>query len=124
MIRYIFLLIFLLIGCSSPPPQKTLLKMDEVQRLVELHNNVRTESLSLNEKLTEAAQAHADWMADNKTMSHTGRDRSEPWDRARSAGYAYSKIAENIAEGYTDSDDTMNGWMHSTGHKRNILGPY
>ena len=32
--------------------------------------------------------------------------------------------AENIAKGYTSSEDVVKGWMNSSGHKANILGDY
>ena len=32
-----------------------------------------------------------------------------------------SGVGENIAYGYRDPEDVMDGWMHSSGHKANIL---
>lgn len=40
-------------------------------------------------------QAHSEDMAANRFLGHTGSDGSEPWDRARAAGYASSMVAEN-----------------------------
>jgi len=36
-------------------------------------------------------------------------------------GYAYGKIAENVALGYLNAETVVEGWMNSTGHRRNIL---
>ena len=32
-----------------------------------------------------------------------------------------SRVAENIALGYPTADDVVDAWMHSPGHRRNIL---
>ena len=44
-------------------------------------------------------------------------------ERARDAGYDWRAIGENIAEGQTSVEEVMDTWMHSPGHRRNILDP-
>ena len=43
--------------------------------------------------------------------------------RARAAGYCYRALAENIAWGIPSSDQVVEGWLNSPGHRRNILTP-
>jgi uncharacterized protein YkwD len=78
-------------------------------------------NVTVNAKLTQAAQDHSKDMADHGTMSHTGSDGSDPGGRITSAGYDWSSYGENIAYGYTSPESVMAGWMASPGHKRNIL---
>ncbi|MFE9561631.1 CAP domain-containing protein [Streptomyces sp. NPDC006487] len=77
--------------------------------------------LTVNEKLTKAAQDHSEDMAAHSTMSHTGSDGSDPGQRITRAGYQWRTYAENVAYGYPTAAQVMEGWMNSPGHKRNIL---
>ncbi|WP_344078230.1 CAP domain-containing protein [Luedemannella helvata] len=73
-------------------------------------------------KLVKAARAHSTDMARNRFLEHTGSDRSSPGTRIERAGYsAGSGWAENIAYGYATPEAVMDGWMNSSGHRRNIL---
>ncbi|SNT65262.1 Uncharacterized conserved protein YkwD, contains CAP (CSP/antigen 5/PR1) domain [Asanoa hainanensis] len=77
-------------------------------------------AVTVNAKLTEAAQLHSIDQADHNTMSHDGSDGSSPWDRSQAAGYD-NAIGENVAMGYRDAAAVMDGWMNSPGHRANIL---
>ncbi|MFJ3950687.1 CAP domain-containing protein [Streptomyces sp. Je 1-4] len=94
-------------------------------RVVELVNDERRKAgcspLTVNAKLTKAAQDHSKDMADHRNMSHTGSDGSSPEDRITRAGYDWSSYGENVAYGYSTPESVMEGWMTSPGHKRNIL---
>ncbi len=79
------------------------------------------EPLGTSAALTRAAAGHARDMTQNGFFSHTGSNGSGIGDRARAAGYGFCFIAENIAQGQTSVDGVLNGWMNSTGHRRNIL---
>ncbi|HEX6969160.1 MAG TPA: CAP domain-containing protein [Micromonosporaceae bacterium] len=76
--------------------------------------------VTLNTRLTEAAQQHSIDQARHRTMSHTGSDGSSPWERAERAGYR-NAIGENVAYGYRTAQAVMTGWMNSPGHRANIL---
>nr|WP_317623435.1 CAP domain-containing protein [Streptomyces noursei] len=93
--------------------------------MVQLVNQERTKAgcspLTLNEKLTKAAQDHSRDMADHGNMSHTGSDGSDPGARITTAGYNWGSYGENVAYGYDTPESVMAGWMSSPGHKRNIL---
>jgi uncharacterized protein YkwD len=94
-------------------------------RVVALVNSARGKAgcsaLTVNAKLTKAAQSHSDDMSDNESMSHTGSDGSSPGDRITRAGYDWRTYGENVAYGYPTPESVMAGWMSSPGHKANIL---
>ncbi len=96
--------------------------------LVEAHNTIRTEAklkkLTLNSKLTAAAQAHAEDMAARRKMTHTGGDGSSSSERIKARGYRYFRTGENVAAGQFSVEQLMKGWMDSPAHKRNILGGF
>ncbi|MGW7029859.1 CAP domain-containing protein [Streptomyces xanthophaeus] len=77
--------------------------------------------LTANAKLNAAARAYSDTMARSGVMSHTGPDGSTMTSRVEAAGYAWSRLGENIARGQSDADAVMNAWMNSSGHRANIL---
>ena len=54
--------------------------------------------------LINSARAHAIWMTQNHTLQHT----SQP-------------VAENIAMGQQTSEEVVQCWMNSAGHRANIL---
>ncbi|MFJ3921861.1 CAP domain-containing protein [Streptomyces sp. NPDC090022] len=78
-------------------------------------------ALTVNAKLTAAAQGHSQDMAAHSTMSHTGSDGSDPGRRITRAGYTWSTYGENVAYGYSSPEQVMTGWMNSPGHRQNIL---
>jgi uncharacterized protein YkwD len=54
-------------------------------------------------------------------FAHENPDGKQVWDRAVAAGYAYRKVAENIAAGQRTAEEVVRGWMESPGHRANIL---
>ncbi|MEW2619279.1 CAP domain-containing protein [Streptomyces sp. NPDC048106] len=94
-------------------------------QIVQLVNAERAKAgcqpLTLNAKLTKAAQDHSADMAAHQNMSHTGSDGSDPGTRITAAGYTWSAYGENVAYGYSTAGEVMAGWMASPGHRANIL---
>jgi uncharacterized protein YkwD len=82
-----------------------------------------THPLTLESRLTAAAQAHSVDMHTNAFMSHTGSDGSRLQDRVEREGYDWARLAENIASGYQSAASVMSAWLGSTGHCRNIMDP-
>ena len=111
-----------------PAPIENVDSDDDVQALVDAHNVERSqrrlEPLRFNPALGEAATLHAQDMARRGKMSHTGGDRSSPFDRMTRAGYRFTRAGENVAAGQTSVAEVMRDWMHSPGHRRNILGAF
>lgn len=77
--------------------------------------------LTLDSRLTTAAQGHSTDMATRNFFSHTGSNGSTPWARITATGYRYSYAGENIAAGYATVDAVMRGWLASPGHCANIM---
>lgn len=88
------------------------------------HNSYRARHglppLTMEPRLTEAAQGHASWMADTGSFSHTGAGGSSPFLRISQAGYSYSAAGENIALGQRTVEAVMVAWVGSPGHEANI----
>lgn len=80
-------------------------------------------ALHLEPRLTWAAQSHSNFMALTRTMSHTGRSGTQPWDRVEQSGYAWHRVAENVAAGQHSPQEVVNDWIHSPGHRANMLDP-
>lgn len=78
-------------------------------------------TLAMNESLSSAAQAKANDMAMKNYWSHYTPTGEAPWTFIDKSGYAYSKAGENLAYGFSTSNETINGWMNSPTHKANML---
>ena len=95
------------------------------QQVLAAVNNIRAQSgcpaLVVNKALTAAAQAHADAMAVQDFVDHTGKDGRRFGKRVRAQHYVYWLVAENIAAGQTSAAQAVQGWMDSASHRRNIL---
>jgi uncharacterized protein YkwD len=72
-------------------------------------------------QLHQAAQRHADDMADNDFFDHTGSDGSDFSQRISESGYSGWPVGENIAAGGTDPASVVQRWMDSDGHCRNNM---
>jgi uncharacterized protein YkwD len=70
--------------------------------------------------LDAAARTHAEDMARNSFLAHTGSDGSNPGERASRAGYDWRVVAENVASGQTSPDDIAATWLESAGHCANL----
>jgi uncharacterized protein YkwD len=80
--------------------------------------------LSLNGQLNNSAQNKAQHMVDNNYWAHNAPDGTTPWYFFDQAGYNYTKAGENLAYGFNTSQDAVNGWIGSPGHRANMLGEY
>lgn len=109
---------------TQPPPPKPPADDSQQARVVQLVNQERARAgcraVTVDDRLTRAAQGHSTDMATRDYFSHTSPDGSTFVDRAKAEGYP-SPGAENIAMGYRSAEDVMRGWMNSDGHRRNIL---
>ncbi|MDX2646159.1 CAP domain-containing protein [Streptomyces sp. PA03-1a] len=96
-----------------------------VEEIVRLVNEERASAgcrpVTLEDRLTEAAQDYTDVMARSGELSHTGPDGSTMAGRVEAAGYQWSALGENIAVGQRTAAAVMDAWMHSEGHRANIL---
>ncbi|ORX89797.1 SCP-domain-containing protein [Basidiobolus meristosporus CBS 931.73] len=107
---------FLFLGSAFGDPQQQL----------ELVNAERKKSgaapLALDKRLVECAQRHTDYQAQTRKMTHDEPGR--PLEvRIEAVDVAWANIGENVAEGFEDDEKVMDSWMHSPGHRQNILNP-
>jgi uncharacterized protein YkwD len=78
-------------------------------------------SLKWDNLLASSARRHAALMARRGMISHQFSDEPALVQRITAAGARFSSLAENVAVGQ-DTSDIHFGWMHSPGHRANILG--
>ena len=91
-----------------------------VARVNEERESAGWAPVTVDSRLTTAAQRHSQDQADRGVMTHTGADGSTAGERATRAGYRWSRIAENVASGTTSAERVMTMWMNSSGHRANI----
>ncbi len=103
--------------------------------IVELTNAFRAEqklgSVKVNPKLAAAARSYAEFLARSDMFSHTADGRQHS-DRAKTAGYAYCHVSENLSlnldsRGFETRQlarDAVEGWKKSPGHRRNLVAPH
>jgi uncharacterized protein YkwD len=83
----------------------------------------RLPPLEMQEELNAIAQKHTDDMARGRVeFGHSGFDTREA--RARKYFPHATHFAENVAYGSHNGKDVVEGWKSSSGHRRNMLGPY
>ncbi|MEV7793284.1 CAP domain-containing protein [Streptomyces sp. NPDC087512] len=94
-------------------------------KVVALTNRERARAglpaLAADPRLAAAAQAHSSDMVARDFYAHTDPDGGGPWDRAVAAGATVGTVGENIACGQRSPAEVVEGWMHSPGHRANIL---
>lgn len=111
----------------APPPVSPPSVEAIEQQVLALINQRRAAAglapLRVNDKLTAAAALQCDNMARLDVLSHTLNGTATPTfvDRLNAAGYNYRGAAENIAWGYSNANDVVQGWMTSPGHRTNVL---
>lgn len=98
----------------------------DARRVFNLTNQDRQQQglplLTWNPALAAAAEAHAQRMLREPSLSHQYSGELDLMTRAARAGAHFRAIAENIAIGPTP-DSLEDQWMHSTPHRTNILDP-
>jgi len=72
--------------------------------------------------LAEAARRHCEWMAREGELSHRYGGEPDLTARTSATGAHFSLIEENIAIG-SYAAQIHDGWMHSPGHRTNLLNP-
>ena len=115
------------VPAKSPPPatagdpdstdalRQSLLTLTNTYR-----RSVSVPLLQLQAQLTQAAQRHAEDMAQKNYFDHTSPNGDGPWERAQKAGYPITSMAENIAMGAESPGEAMQMWINSKGHRENL----
>lgn len=122
----VLLMLFLLpatVSLAWPGPGHVLDPIE--QEVVDLVNKERKAAglkpYTVNYSLQEAAWRHTEHMAKNKVMCHQGCGDGDPAQRIKATGYKAATWGENVASGQRTSAEVMDDWMHSTGHRANIM---
>ena len=125
----------LLLGCEPPdlveqPPIEQLEHdsyddpvLDQLRKDHQTLRGIKNLKITPHKQLDQAARLHAEWMANNDKMSHTGSGGTSFWDRIKQTGYKGQSGGENIAAGYRTPQDAFRGWVGSEGHLQNIMNP-
>jgi hypothetical protein len=122
-----FLLAETLLAVFLVPASFAAQRLSENERMLfDAANNERAQrslpALQWDESLAAAARKHANRMAFYNVLEHQLSGEPDLRARLTEAGARFSMIAENIA--VAPNCETIHaGWMHSPGHRRNILDP-
>jgi uncharacterized protein YkwD len=92
-----------------------------VTRVDDERRRAGRQPLTVDSRLEAAAQRHADDMLARSYFAHRDPDGKTVRERAREAGFDWSAIGENIAEGQQSVKEVVESWMRSAGHRENIL---
>lgn len=123
-----------IVGICCPPAQSAAasgrapaVKRSVTADVIDLTNTERAHhrraALRANPRLMRAAQLQADQMAQASRMAHVlpGAPYPSVEDRIAAAHYHWHTIGENVAFGQQSAAKVIDSWMHSPGHRTNIL---
>jgi uncharacterized protein YkwD len=115
-------------ACSTATPKPAVrAPMQVASTVVDLVNKQRAAAglapVVEDGRLDTAANGQSTDQADHLAMSHTGSNGSNGGDRIEWVGFSWSAWGENVAAGQTTSQQVMEAWMNSPGHRANILKP-
>ncbi|MCL7457113.1 CAP domain-containing protein [Micromonospora echinofusca] len=112
-------------GGGTRTPTGSTAAGSQASQVVALVNAERAKAgcgaVSVDDKLTTAAQRHSQDQADHRNMSHTGSDGSNVGTRLDRVGYSWRTYGENVAWNQKTPAAVMDAWMNSPGHRANIL---
>lgn len=98
----------------------------EEEQLVAAMNQERVERglrpLQINVELSLAASDRVRDMFEQHYFAHVAPDGTQPFVWLDRRGYDYREAGENLAVGYRGAASVVDGWMHSPGHRKNVLG--
>jgi uncharacterized protein YkwD len=135
--------LLVLVACGKSPSFTSTTERTELQTLLVLVNEARgvqrecgsktfvaTKALTLNNKLTLAAQKHTQDMNVTGKLSHTTPSGAINYDsgttfdaRIKQEGYTFKTAGENVAWGFNTPQSVLKAWLESEGHCRNIMNP-
>jgi len=122
--KYFLFLLLIFHGCSpekkieNPIAEKQIEEETPatIQTLLKLHNEQRElkgrTGFELDSYLSDYAQKHSDWMAQKNTLRHSSINVLMG---------KYFFVGENIAWNQKTELEVVDAWMHSSGHRANIM---
>ena len=97
-------------------------RAEALERVNRLRRDRGLDALLPDARLDAAAQAHAEDLLDRAYYEHRSPEGGTPASRVRAAGFERPNlVAENIAKGLFTPAETVDRWMDSPGHRKNIL---
>lgn len=101
-------------------------KTELLSRINHLRTTNTCQPLQFEQRLEQAAQAHAEDMRDHRKLDHTGSDGATLNDRLDRVGYRYTRAGENITNWFRTPQDVMVQWTEGPEipdgpHRKNIL---
>ena len=105
-----------ILGYASNITVSDLLKYTNQRR-----DSVGVGDLTINPKLTEAAQKKAAHMFAKNYWAHVAPDGTEPWSFILGESYDYLYAGENLAKNFNDSKDVVEAWYKSPSHRDNLI---
>lgn len=117
-------------GCNSKSivepnksePSNTSLEKSVHTLVNEYRRSKGLNALKYNPLIADIARTHSQNMADGSSpFSHEGFSERSDKIRAELGG---SRTAENIAYGYSSAKRTVEGWIKSDGHRKNMKGDF
>lgn len=100
---------------ESKPTVSELLALTNAERA-----KVGVAPLVLDDRLNGSAGAKCADMDKYNYWAHDNPNGTTPWDFIKSVTY-YQTAGENLAQGFTTSNQVVTGWMNSETHKANVL---
>ena len=98
---------------------------DLQKRVIAIVNEERAanglSALKENAELDKIATLKSEDMAKLNYFSHTSPTYGSPFEMLSQFGITYTAAGENIAMGQPTPENVMDAWMHSEGHRANIL---
>lgn len=98
-------------------------RAEMLARVNEVRRSAGLRPLQENAELDRAAQEHARDLLVRGYYRHQSLEGTLPGDRARTAGYPSSRVAENLHQDRYSVDQTLEDWLNSPGHRDNLLDP-
>lgn len=123
------LIVVLALGATTfAPTQAAALDSEETAFLAAINEYRQSKglgTLTVNGKLTDAAEWMATDMATKDYFSHTDSTGRDPFDRMADFGYDYNTWkGENLAAGVSDAATALQLWQDSEGHNKNMLNAH
>lgn len=113
-------LFFSILGSADANAAVITKQAKQVAKIVNKERTKRNKGkVTLDKKLTKLANKRAKECA--KLFSHTRPNGEDCFSVLKENGVTYMTCGENIAAGQSTAKQVMNSWMHSAGHKKNIL---
>jgi uncharacterized protein YkwD len=115
----LFLALALVLSSGQPAPFN--------EQILTCVNQFRADNgrppLTMNPDMVETAAIHSQAMAEGKVpFGHDNFDERFKYVASKLGGV--NAFAENVAMGAMNAQQVVDGWAHSPGHRKNMLGDY